>query len=252
MTITEQNSLNEFAVNRFIPTCHYVKEDQNFHTRLCVYNYFSELFPDVKTGAKVYLWFFDKTGNLIAHRIISMGYKCQLQFEVSELGILFEGMVGLSLVPDTIPDFKPPRVGTGFYAYYYDNTGHVDLSHEWGKMRFESTESEPWLCVVRPLLFPQTQLIIMNSYFGSNHKEGTAKYVIRLRNEQSKILCEKKMPSIPPRGCVRTGLSDIFPDIENIAKKESTLAVEVIGSNIKGPFTWVSVPSGDFNLHHFC
>jgi hypothetical protein len=43
----------------------------------------------------------------------------------------------------------------------------------------------------------------------------------------------------------------IFPTLKNISKQE-IISVEVIGSNIQGPFTFVSIPNGDFNIHHFC
>ena len=249
---SQPTAKSDFIINRFTPTNLYVKESENFHTRLCIYNYFSEIFPNVKTGATVHLWFFDSSGKFLAYRKIPLEYKGQLQFEVSELGLNFEGTVGLSLIPETIPNFKPPRVGTGYYAYYYDDKGHADLSHEWGKMTFEKTQSEPWLCVIRPSIFPNTQLIIMNSYYGWDDKEGTSRYVIRIRNNQGKVLTEKKMAPIPPKGCLRVSISEIFPNIGTLAKKEGTFAVEVIGSNIKGPFTWVTIPGGDFNIHHFC
>ena len=243
---------SDFIKNRFIPKIVYVNETGNIHTRVCAYNYFSELFPDVKTGAMVHIWFFNASGKLIANRAIPIGYKGQLQFDVSSLGINFEGAAGLSMVPDTIPEMKPALIGTGFYAYYHDDSNHADFSHEWESMKFESNQSDPWLCVVRPLSFPDTQIVVMSSYFGTNEKEGTADWVLRLRNDQGKILLEKKMPPIPPRGIMRFKLSDILSNLQNVISREKVLGLEVVGSNIQGPFTWVSVSSGDFNIHHFC
>jgi hypothetical protein len=242
---------NDLIVKRFVPTVVYVRETADFHTRLCLYNYFSELFPDIKTGARVYLRFFDANGHLFAERKINVPYRGQLQFEVSDLNTEFEGSVGVSMVPDTLPEIKPQRVGTGYYVFYYDNTGHADFSHEWESMRFQPSQSVPWLCVVRPLLFPATQLIVMSSFYGSG-PEGTAHWHVRLRNSQGQILAEREMEPIPPRGCRRFELQTAFPDIKALAQREGTVAIEVVGSNIQGPFTWVTVPSGDFNIHHFC
>jgi len=250
-TLSFQNE-NEFVNHKFTPSGLFVKENDNFHTRLCVYNYFSEIFPNVKSGATVNLWFFDTFGKKLAYKKIHIDFQGQLQFDVSELGIIFEGTCGLSLIPDEIPELKPSSIGTGFYAYYYDNHNHADLSHEWGKMRFEPSKSEPWLCVVRPNLFPDTQIIIMNSYYGNNPEIGSSEYLIRLRNSKGEILQEKNMPLIPPCGSIRFKLEDIFHDVFEIARKESVVSVEVVGKNIKGPFTWVFSPFGDFNIHHFC
>lgn len=244
---------NVFIRGRFLPTVVYVREEQNFHTRLCLFNYFSELFPEVKTGAKAYLWFFNSKGALVASREIPMAYQGQLQFELSELGVQFEGTAGVSIVPDTEPSATHNRlVGTGYYVYYYDNAHRGDASHEWEPMQFLKSTSAPWLCVVRPLLFPQTEIIVMNAYYGEDKVLGTAEWGVALRNDQGKILREKPMPPLLPRASTRFLLRDAFPDIEKLAGNEKNIAVEVTGANIQGPFTFVRAENGDFNIHHFC
>ena len=119
-------------------------------------------------------------------------------------------------------------------------------------MRFQPMVSPPWICVVRPLLVPDTQLIVMNAYYGPDPEAGKADYTVRLRNGKGRVLAERRMPPIPPRGCVRLPITDAFPDLMEHARREAALSVEVQGSNIMGPFTWVNGPGGDFNLHHFC
>ena len=198
------------------------------------------------------MWFFDSSGIQIAKKQFNLSYQGQLQFDVSELNLEFEGTVGLALVPDEIPKKTPDQIGTGFYAYYFDDDGHADMSHEWGKMKFQSSQSEPWLCVVRPNLFPDTKIIVMNSYYGTNADEGSSNYLVRIKNSQGILLDEKQMPLIPPRGCTIFSLISLFPKILEFYSKDLVLAVEVVGSNIKGPFTWITLPEGDFNLHHFC
>ena len=37
----------------FVPIMVYAREEADFHTCLCLYNYFSEYFPKNKTGATV-------------------------------------------------------------------------------------------------------------------------------------------------------------------------------------------------------
>lgn len=243
----------DFIRGRFLPTIVYVRETNDFHTRLCLFNYFSELFPDVKTGAKAYLWFFDSKGTLVASRMISLGYRGQLQFDLTDLGVHFEGTAGVSIVPDTEPSAAHNRlVGTGYYVYYYDDAHHSDASHEWESMQFLKSTSSPWLCVVRPLLFPQTEIIVMNAYYGEDKDVGTAEWNIALRNDQGKILEEKSMPSLLPKASTRFLLRNIFPNIEKLAENEKNVAVEVKGTNIQGPFTVVCAGNGDFNIHHFC
>lgn len=237
---------------RFVPTVVYAREDDEFHTRLCVYNYFSELFPQVKSGATVAVWLFDTSGNLVAQHDIQIGYRGQVQLDLSTLGVTFEGTAGVSLIPDTPPEFPHKGVGTGYYVLYYDDQGHADYSHEWEAMRFTQAQAPPWLCVIRPLLFPDTQLIVMNGYYGTDPREGTAQWVVRLRDGQGAILHEVRMEPLPPRGSKRFPLSTVFPDLAEVARSHPTLGVEVTGTNIQGPFTFVRVPSGDFNIHHFC
>ncbi len=241
----------ELVRERFVPTVVYVRESQEFHTRLCVYNYFSELFPDIRSGASVYIWFFRQCGELAARRKFHLPYRGQVQYDLQELGQEIEGTAGLSMVPDTLPEFRLRRVGTGYYVLYNDDSGHADFSHEWEPMRFEQMVSEPWLCVIRPLVFPETELIVMSSYYGGE-LNGSAEWKLRLRDGQGIILAEKEMTPIPPRGCVRLPLRSVFHNLSTIAKEVGTIGVEAVGTNIQGPFTLVRSPSGDFNIHHFC
>lgn len=44
------------------------------HTRLCIYNYYSELYPDVKTGATACMWFFDQSGREVGRREEHLGF----------------------------------------------------------------------------------------------------------------------------------------------------------------------------------
>ncbi|MDT5269269.1 MAG: hypothetical protein QOH49_1455 [Acidobacteriota bacterium] len=252
MAATETAGPGEFIRNRFVPTSVYACERGGLHTRLCVYNYYSELFPDVKTGATAYMWFFDQSGREVGRREEHLGFRGQLRFEVSEVGEGFEGIAALSLVPDTLPEFKPQRVGTGYYALYYDDAGHADFSHEWEAMKFEPGPSPPWICLVRPMLFPDTQLVVMSSYFGADGEAGRAEWVARLRNAHGAVVAEKQMPALPPRGCARLPVNEVFPEARALAEREGTLSVEVQGSNIQGPFTYVRGPGGDINIHHFC
>jgi hypothetical protein len=244
-------SEQSFVKDRFVPTLSYVRESGSFHSRLCIYNYFSEIFPAVPTGALARLWFFDSTGDCIGHREVPLGFRGQLQFEVREIGSDFEGMAAVSLVPETVPEIRHRGVGTGYYVCYYDDAGHADLSHEWDHMRFEPAPIEPWLCVVRPLVVPDTQLVVMNSYFGPDAARGVAHWTARLRSGDGRILAERRMPPLAPRGCVRLRLDEIFPAVQELAAR-TTLAVEVSGENVFAPFTYVNSPSGDFNIHHFC
>ncbi len=242
----------ELVVSKFVPTVVYVREDSLLHTRLCIYNYFSELFPSDRSGAQVSIWFFDQTGATLARRLIPIPYRGQLQFDLKLLDFEFEGTAGVALIPNTIPEFTHKGVGTGFYVYYYDDAGHADFSHEWDAMRFKPIKAEPWTCVIRPLLVPETDLIVMNSYYGCDQSQGTANWSARIRNKHGKVVCEKAMPPLPPRSSVRLPISKIFPDVLDLAKAHQTIAIEAVGTNIMGPFTYVKAPSGDFNIHHFC
>jgi hypothetical protein len=241
----------DFVRSRFVPTVVYAREAGNFHTRLCVYNYFSEIFPEVKTGATIYCWLFDSAGRTVAHRAAHVGYRGQLQLDLEELGVQFEGTAALSMVPDTLPEFKHRGVATGYYAYYYDDSGHGDFSHELQPMRFEPTFTPCDICLVRPLLFPDTQIVVMNSYYGTDAAGGASEWSARLRSGRGSVLDERKMNPIPARGSVRLALQEIFPQVSEFAEREGAVAVELSGSNLHSPLTWVTVPGGDFNIHHF-
>jgi hypothetical protein len=242
---------NQFVKEKFIPAIVYVREDKNFHTRLCIYNYFSELFPKNEDGATVNMWFFDSMGKVLIKKEIHLDFRGQLQFDVSSLNMEFEGTVGVSMIPDTMPNLEIKEIRTGYYVYYFNNFRKGDFSHEWESMKFNPQKSTPWMCVIRPNEFPDTQLIVMNSYYG-NDINGSAKWFIRFRNNKGKILEEHKMKSIPPKGSIRMNLLEKFPELKELEKKEGTIGLEAIGNNIQGPFTYVNSSSGDFNLHHFC
>lgn len=243
----------ELIRGRFLPTMVYARERDGFHTRLCVYNYFSELFPDAVSGATVFLWFFDDQGKMVAQRAIPIGFRGQLQFDVASIGIAFEGIAAVSLVPDAaVPARHHRLVGTGYFVYYSDDAGHADCSHEWEPMRMESSQGAPWICLVRPRFFPDTHIVVMNAYFGDDARAGAAEWTARLRDGQGHCLASRAMAPLPARGSARFALSELFPDIAARAERADNLAVEVQGSNIQGPFTWVQVSSGDFNIHHFC
>lgn len=119
--------------------------------------------------------------------------------------------------PDTLHEVMHKVVGTGYYVYYHDKKGHADFSHASDPMKFEATHSPPWICLVQPKLFPDTQLVVMNAYFGADPASGTCDYVVRLRNGAGKILRERCMPPLPPRGSARFGLTSAFEDIAGLA-----------------------------------
>lgn len=251
-TIPNELTQLDLVQHRFVPTVVYVREDNDFHTRISIYNYFSELFPKVQTGATANLWFFDANGQVVAERQFALPFRGQLQYELSELGRAFEGTAGASLIPETIPEFKHEGVGTGYYVSYYDTRGHADHSHEWGHMRFRSSMSPPWICTVRPNVTPDTSLILMNCYYGTDPTEGSMRCSITLRNGQGQALATRELSAVPPRGMTRVHVQTLFPDIEKHASRETTLSIEVTGTNMQGPFTFVRAPNGDFNIHHFC
>jgi hypothetical protein len=241
----------QFVINKFVPTLIYVREEENFHTRLCIYNYFSELFPKIKQGATVTFWFFDLNGTFLIKKSIHIDFMGQLQFDVSLLNITFEGTVGLSMIPDKMPDLELNEIRTGYYAYYFDNNEHVDFSHELQPMRFEFQKNSSHMCVIRPNEFPETQLIVMNAFYGTE-PGGNSEWIIKFRNGKGHILEEHKMDLIPPRGCVRIHLLEKFSQLKNLENEEGVLGIEVVGNNLQRPFTYVTLPSGDFNVHHFC
>ena len=245
-------NIPQFIHDRFLPTMVYIREDAVLHSRLCLFNYFSELFPEGRNGATVFIDFFNEEGNMVGTVEEHIGFQGQLQYDVARIGKSFEGVAAVSMVPDDqIPVHHDRLIGTGYYVCYYDNHGHIDCSHEWEPMAFQKTKSAPWICVVRPHLFPDTQIIVMSNYYGQEGKS-VSEWNIRLRDGQGNIITEQRMAPIPMRGSRRIILQEVFPDIVEYARAQRALSVEVNGSNIQGPFTFVKVPSGDFNIHHFC
>ena len=238
---------------RYMPTMVYVREDAKLHTRLCLYNYYSELFPDVQCGARVLMRFFNQEGEEIAEREEKIGFQGQLHYDVSRIQKQFEGIAAVSLVPDNpIPVNHNRMIGTGYYVCYFDDQGHMDCSHEWEAMSFQKTTSAPWLCVVRPHLFPASEIIVMSNYYGRDLSGAVSEWIMKLRDERGQVLAEKHMQPIPTMGSRRLLLKDVFPEVDQYARARNAVAVEVSGTNIQGPFTFVTIPSGDFNIHHFC
>lgn len=250
-TLASQPADSDLFLAPFVPTVVFVRETADFHTRLCIYNYYSELLPAVRTGATAHLWFFRDDGTLVDKREIPLAYKGQLQFDLADLGVEFQGTAGLSLIPETMPEKHPATMGSGYYAQYSDNLGHMDYSHEWEAMRFKPFDAHPWLCVVRPTLFPDTKIVLMNSYYGAQ-PAGAAAITVRLRAGNGRLLSERQLDPIPPRGSRVIRLVEINPDVGRLAQEHGTIAVEAVGPNLQGPFTWVTSASGDFNIHHFC
>ena len=92
----------------------------------------------------------------------------------------------------------------------------------------------------------------MSNYFGQDAASAHSQWNIRVREGGGKILVEQHMDPIPPAGSRRVLLKEVFPDIEEYARAHAAIAIEVNGTNIQGPFTFVTIPIGDFNIHHFC
>ena len=238
--------------DRFAPTCVYAREDPEFHTRLCVYNYFSEIFSETKTGATVFLTFYDTVGQQVDQRAVEIGYRGQLQFDLSELGIHFEGIAAVAMVPEAMPKLPHNRqIATGYYVFYYDEKGNADMGHDWEPIKTRPSRSGYWLQTVRPQDNLRTDIIVMSCYFGLEEEAGQADWALRLRDRRGQVVAERKMPLIPARGIARIDLEQVFPDVASLAERAGTLSAEVTGQNIQGPLTLVHAPNGDFNIHHF-
>lgn len=241
---------SEFVINGFVPTVTFAMHEHGMQSTACVYNYFSELYPDCRSGATVNAWAFTADGECLGHVQERVSFRGQTRIPSNRFGRDFFGSIAVSLVPDEPPAKRPCGVGTGYYVQYRDASGRVDHSHEWDPMRFSPYKSVPWLCVIRPK-FGNTQLVVLNSYFGADAAEGIARFTVRLRDRNGSVLEECGGLTIPSRGCWATDLAKQFPLLTDFSEY-GPLAIEVAGENIMGPFTLVRSPGGDFNVHHFC
>ena len=239
-----------YVLNGFVPTVTFAAHDDDFESTACVYNYFSDLFPERRSGATAHAWAFDATGECLGHVSDRLPFQGQTRVGCDRFGKPFFGAIAVSLIPDELPEKRPAGVGTGYYVQYRDRAGHIDHSHEWDPMRFKPMRSVPWLCVVRPRL-ASTRLVVLNSYFGEDAVAGRSLFAIRLRNHRGEILASCDSLSIPIRGCWKGDLAEFFPELQRFADQEP-LAVDVSGDNVMGPFTVTRGPGGDFNVHHFC
>ena len=244
------NGRDYFIKSRFVPTMAFAVENDDLSSTVCVYNYFSEIFPDIKTGAELNIWAFSADGECVGHYMRGLPYMGQAQVPVREITPHLFGMVGVSLIPETSPDVRHDAVGTGYYMQYVNARGFVDQSHEWDPMRFRKTKSNAWICVVRPD-YGDTSLVVMNSYFGENLSEGQSNFSIRIRSHSGEILEEKEQITVLPRGTWSSRITDVFQSLGQNALREG-VAIEVQGDNIMGPFSITTVAGGDFNIHHFC
>jgi len=240
----------EFVVNGFVPTVTFATHGVGMQSTACVYNYFSDLYPDCRSGATVNAWAFSSSGECLGRVSEHVPYRGQARIASSRFGQEFFGSIAVSLIPDDPPEKRPRGVGTGYYVQYQDSAGRMDHSHEWDPMRFSPMTSVPWLCVVRPHA-GSTQLVVLNSYFGADGAAGMARFCVRLRERRGNVLEERQGITIPSRGAWSMDIAELFPRVAEFVS-HGPLSIDVMGQNIMGPFTLVRSPGGDFNVHHFC
>lgn len=236
---------------RTVPSLIWGCEDDEFHTRISIFNYYSLLFGDRSINSKCYIYLFSENGEQVGRFEKDIGPFEQWQFNLSSVVGQFQGSIGVQLVPDYLPPLKHERfLGTLFFATYWDAQGHCDFTHETDRMRFEQDSRIQY----EPAAIPTSEnldmsIVVQNSFFGEDVSQCDRSWEVEIRDSAGKRLVHKSL-TLAPRASVIVPLSELLPDYRRRLGGRAG-SVHVKGRHINQPLTFVRHRSGDFNIHHF-
>ena len=98
--------MNQYVINRTVPTLVWGREDDDFHTRISLFNYYSLLFPDQSVRAIAHLYLFGEDGQELGHVQKTLNPLQQWQYDLSKTSTRFQGSIGVQLVPDYLPSLS--------------------------------------------------------------------------------------------------------------------------------------------------
>jgi hypothetical protein len=249
--MTDATTTHPYVIQRTVPTLIWGREDESFHTRVSIFNYYSLLIEDRPVTSTAHIYLFDESGREVAHATQVIGPLGQWQCGLSSLIDRFQGSIGVQLVPDFLPPLKHQKyLGTLFFATYWDDKGHADFTHETDRMRYgddHRVQYEPTVIPSSPSL--ETSIIVQNSYFGADPSECDKVFHVDLRRSDGTSIFRKSF-TLEPRASVVLDLNELVPDVHRVLAGKPG-SVHVSGRHINQPLTWSRHASGDFNIHHF-
>ena len=249
--MSAQLNTHPYVLDRTVPTLIWGREDDSFHTRISLFNYYSLLTEDRPVESTAHVYLFDEQGQEVAratHQLAPLG---QWQCRLSDLVTRFQGSVGVQLVPHTMPPLRHQKyVGTLFFATYWDAQGHADFTHETDRMRYQDDhriQYEPAVIPSSPSV--DVSVIVQNSYFGEDPAQCDGTFHVDIRRGDGTSIYRKSF-ALRPRASVVLPLSELVPDLRSQLKGQPG-SVHVSGRHINQPLTLSRHAAGDFNIHHF-
>jgi hypothetical protein len=243
--------MNQYVINRTVPTLVWGREAPDFHTRISIFNYYSLLFPEQDVRAVAHVYLFGEDGQELGHVQETLNPLQQWQCDLAKVSTEFQGSVGVQLVPDYLPPLKHDRfLGTLFFATYWDLQGHCDFTHETDRMRFEQDSRMQY----EPAAIPTSDnldvsIVVQNSFFGKNESQCDRSWDVEIRDAEGKQLSHRSL-TLAPRASIVIPLEDLLPDYRRRLGGRAG-SIHVKGRHINQPLTFVRHRSGDFNIHHF-
>ena len=204
--------MNQYVINRTVPTLIWGREDDDFHTRISLFNYYSLLFP-TRLSARSLISTFGEDGQELGHVQETLDPLQQWQSDLSGKLRSFEAASvcnwsrTIFLPSNTIGIlgtlFSPPiGIYRGIVILLMKQTGCV-LSRIPGC----STNPPPFR---RPTTLTLS-IVVQNSFFGEDDSQCDRSWDVEIRDGDGKQLMRRSL-SLAPRASIVVPLQDLLPD----------------------------------------
>lgn len=243
------NSYPEFALNS-----QYAPVGSDINSTIAFHNYFEQIFPNVEIDVTLNLFYLNSHGVEVGNFSLQVPSNSSIQFDASKENIKSNGLVIIAAVPNKkIEKLKPAnmkiksKISTGFYIKWEGKNKTFDIMHEWSSVSLLPIEEKIYHIGILSKEYIKYGLILMNTIFD---KKCLSFPRLRLMNRKREVFGEIKLGKIPSMGSIVVALNDIFPDIDFLLKKNSSLVIDLFAENLAPPLTVEWHTSGDFHIHH--
>ena len=243
------------AYPQFALTSQYAPIGGNINSIIAFHNYFEQIFPNVKTDVTLNLFYLNSSGIEVENFSLQVPSNSSIQFDASNEGIKSDGLVVIAAVPNkNIQQIKSAnmkiksQITTGFYIRWEGKNETFDTMHEWSLVSLSPSEEKIHHIGILNKNYIDYGLILMNTNVDKKYFSNPR---LRLMSpKRSEILGEFTLEKIPSMGTSVVALKDIFPDIDYLLKKNSSLVIDLLSSNLAPPLTVEWHAAGDFHIHH--
>jgi hypothetical protein len=234
----------------------YCVVNDQFNTKLSLYNYYDQIFGPQKIKMDFNLFFVDKSGKEILSDMVEvqpegfLTYDCRAKLKDFEGTIYVASKAHGDLKALGLNKFKiKNKISTGFYTAWIKNEKQIDIMHEW--LALDEGASGMKTC---NLVLPNYKknvawkIIVMNNVVGGG-EDARAWPELSLHSPQGKVLAKIKAEFIPATGCQIYDLNKLL-DLERHFANHEYLGFELKSKNIADCFSYETLPNGDFHIHH--